>query len=86
MFIVFSFIFQCLGNHEFDDGVNDVQLFIRNITIPVVSSNLDLSNEPLLDKEPNLKKSTVLTVNGRKIGIIGYLTPETSVCTKIKSL
>lgn len=70
---------QSLGNHEFDDGVNDVQSFIQNITIPVVASNLDLSNEPSLAKEPNLMKSKILTVNGRKIGIIGYLTRETIV-------
>jgi len=70
---------QCLGNHEFDDGVEDVALFIRNITIPVVACNLDLTNEPLLVDEPNLMKSKVLTLNGRKIGIIGYLTPETAV-------
>jgi len=70
---------QCLGNHEFDDGVEDVAMYIRNITIPVVASNLDLTNEPLLVDEPNLMKSKVLTVNGRKIGIIGYLTPETAV-------
>ncbi|KAL4105256.1 hypothetical protein QTP88_020513 [Uroleucon formosanum] len=73
----------CLGNHEFDDGVEDVSLFIRNLTIPVLASNLDLTNEPSLADEPNLMKSKVLTVNGRKIGIIGYLTPETAVITRV---
>jgi len=72
-----------LGNHEFDDGVEDIALFIRNITIPVVACNLDLTNEPSLADEPNLMKSKVLTVNGRKIGIIGYLTPETAVSITI---
>lgn len=72
-----------LGNHEFDDGVKDVELFIRNITIPVVASNLDLTDEPLLDSASNLMKSKVLTVNGRKIGIIGYLTPETALIAKV---
>ncbi|XP_026815926.1 protein 5NUC-like [Rhopalosiphum maidis] len=73
----------CLGNHEFDDGVEDVESFIQNITIPVVVSNLDLTNEPSLASQPNLMKSKVLTVNGRKIGIIGYLTPETAVITRV---
>jgi len=73
-----------LGNHEFDDGVRDVKSFIENITVPVVASNLDLADEPSLANEPNLMKSTVLTVNGRKIGVIGYLTPETAVSTNIK--
>lgn len=72
-------MFKSLGNHEFDNGVDDVKLFIQNITIPVVASNLDLTNEPSLLNEPNLMKSKVLTVNGRKIGIIGYLTPDTKV-------
>lgn len=70
---------QCLGNHEFDDGVEDVASYLRNITIPVVASNVDLTDEPSLASQPNLMKSKVLTINGRKIGIIGYLTPETSV-------
>ncbi|XP_015368350.1 PREDICTED: protein 5NUC-like [Diuraphis noxia] len=73
----------CLGNHEFDDGVEDLAMFIRNITIPVVACNLDLTNEPSLANEPNLMKSKVLTVNGRKIGIIGYLTPETAAITRV---
>ncbi|CAI6346000.1 unnamed protein product [Macrosiphum euphorbiae] len=68
-----------LGNHEFDDGVRDVESFLRSITIPVVASNLDLTDEPVLASEPNLMKSKVLTVNGRRIGIIGYLTPETEL-------
>jgi len=68
-----------LGNHEFDDGVNSIGSFIRNITVPVVASNLDLADEPRLANLPNLMKSVVLTVNGRKIGVIGYLTPETAV-------
>jgi len=72
-------MFQSLGNHEFDDGVEDVKFFLRNITTPVVASNLDLTNEPSLAGESNLMKSKVLTVNNRKIGIIGYLTPETAV-------
>lgn len=72
-------MFQSLGNHEFDDGVKDVQSFVHNITIPVVCSNLDLSGELSLANESNLVKSKVMTVNGRKIGIIGYLLPETMV-------
>jgi len=72
-------MFQSLGNHEFDEGVQDVASFIRNTNIPVVASNLDLTDEPLLANERNLMKSKVLMVNGRKIGIIGYLTPETTV-------
>ncbi|XP_025203214.1 protein 5NUC-like [Melanaphis sacchari] len=73
----------CLGNHEFDDGVEDVESFIKNINTPVVASNLDLTNESSLASQSNLMKSKVLMVNGRKIGIIGYLTPETAVITRV---
>lgn len=73
-----------MGNHEFDEGVKDVKSFIQNVTVPVVASNLDLSDEPSLANEPNLMKSKVLRVNGRKIGIIGYLTPETMVSVNVE--
>lgn len=80
------YTFQTLGNHEFDDGVKDVQSFLRNITIPVVVSNIDLSDEPSLANIPNLMKSKVLTIKGRKIGIVGYLTPETAVSNELRLL
>lgn len=75
-------MFQSLGNHEFDDGVEDIAQFIRKINVPIVASNLNLTYEPSLANEPNLMKSKVLVVNGRKIGIIGYLTPETEVLSQ----
>ncbi|XP_020284109.1 protein 5NUC-like [Pseudomyrmex gracilis] len=67
-----------LGNHEFDDGVAGLIPFIQNATFPIVTANLDLSEQPDL-AATNLKNSTVLEVNGRKIGVIGYLTPETKI-------
>lgn len=67
----------CLGNHEFDNGVNDLSLFLRNITdIPIVVANINVTLEPSLNV-PNLKRSVVLEIAGRKIGIIGYLGPTT---------
>ncbi|KAF4532379.1 hypothetical protein B566_EDAN004460 [Ephemera danica] len=66
-----------LGNHEFDDGVDGLAPFLENITIPVVGANMDLSQEPRLIG--HILPSTVLTVDNRKIGVIGYLTPETRV-------
>ena len=67
-----------LGNHEFDDGVAGLVPFIQNATFPIVTSNLDLSKQPDL-AATKLLNSTVLTVNGTKIGVIGYLTPETKM-------
>ncbi|XP_049876221.1 uncharacterized protein LOC126373907 [Pectinophora gossypiella] len=68
-----------LGNHEFDDGVSGLTPFIENLTCPVLAANLNLYNEPTLQKEANLMKSVVFDINGTQVGVIGYLTPETKV-------
>ncbi|CAH0694532.1 unnamed protein product [Spodoptera exigua] len=68
-----------LGNHEFDNGVSGLTPFIENLTCPVLCANLVLNKVPELAREANLKKSIVLDVAGHKIGIVGYLTPETKV-------
>lgn len=70
-------MFQSLGNHEFDNGVSGLTPFIENINTPVLCSNLILNKEPELAREENLKKSVVLDVEGVKVGIVGYLTPDT---------
>ncbi|CAK9817344.1 Protein 5NUC [Anthophora quadrimaculata] len=74
-----------LGNHEFDDGVDGLVPFIQNAMFPIVTSNLDLSKEPKL-AATKLQNSTVLTVNGVKIGVIGYLTPETKILSKSENV
>ncbi|XP_024941017.1 protein 5NUC isoform X2 [Cephus cinctus] len=65
-----------LGNHEFDDGISGLIPFINNVTFPVLAANLNLTLEPELEAT-KLAKSTILTVNGTQIGVIGYLTPDT---------
>ncbi|EFN81717.1 Protein 5NUC [Harpegnathos saltator] len=67
-----------LGNHEFDDGVEGLIPFLNNVTFPVVTSNLNLTLQPNL-RNTKLENSTVLVVGDRKIGVIGYLTPETKI-------
>lgn len=69
---------QSLGNHEFDDGVDGLVPFINNAKFPVLASNLDLSKEKRLDI-PNLKKSVVFDLDGVKVAVIGYVTPDTKV-------
>ncbi|XP_075980816.1 trifunctional nucleotide phosphoesterase protein YfkN-like [Anticarsia gemmatalis] len=71
--------YSSLGNHEFDNGVSGLTPFIENLTCPVLTANLVLTKVPELAKETNLKKSIVLEVAGHKIGIVGYLTPDTKV-------
>lgn len=76
--IAFNEFWQSLGNHEFDDGVDGLIPFIQNASYPILTTNLDLSKQPNL-AATNLKNSTILEVSGKKIGVIGYLTPETRI-------
>ncbi len=67
-----------LGNHEFDDGVEDLVHFLDATAhaFPTVACNLELSAEPELAQR--LKCSVVETMsNNWKVGIVGYLTPDT---------
>ncbi|KAG7209790.1 hypothetical protein KM043_011408 [Ampulex compressa] len=74
-----------LGNHEFDDGISGLIPFIENASYPIVTCNLDLRNQLDL-KATKLLNSTVLTVNGTKIGVIGYLTPDTKRISKSENV
>lgn len=77
---VFDYRLQSLGNHEFDNGIEGLLPFLRNISFPVVCSNI------LLDREPELngliQRSIVVKVNDQDIGIVGYLTKETPALSK----
>ena len=72
-------MFQSLGNHEFDNGISGRTPFIENLTCPILAANLILTNVPELQAEKNLMNSVVFDINGTKIGVIGYLTPDTQV-------
>ncbi len=62
-----------VGNHEFDDGPEVLRGFIDTVDFPVLMSNADVTQEPLLaDKLP---KSTIIERGGERLGLIG-LTPE----------
>ncbi|CAH1800913.1 unnamed protein product [Owenia fusiformis] len=60
-----------LGNHEFDADIDGLVDFLDNTTFPVLACNVDDSEEPRM--QGKFKKSTVIEVQGQKIGIIGYL-------------
>lgn len=74
-----------LGNHEFDDGVDGLLPFINNASFPILASNLDLSKETRLNI-PNLKKSTVFVLDGVKVAVIGYVTPETKFISQAQDV
>lgn len=73
-----NFDAMALGNHEFDDGVEGLAPYLEEMkpVVPFVCCNINLDNENRL--KPLLKKSTILEVGGKRIGVIGYITPETS--------
>ncbi|XP_041563330.1 protein 5NUC isoform X2 [Drosophila elegans] len=66
-----------LGVHEFDDGTDALAEFLDIINFPLVSCNINLDREPKLAKKSMLATSTVITKFKRKIGIVGYIRPDT---------
>ena len=64
-----------VGNHEFDDGPEGLAKFIDAVSFPVVSGNLDLSQEPLLKN--HVKDSVIIDIGGQKIGIVSALATDT---------
>ncbi|XP_013141800.1 PREDICTED: apyrase-like [Papilio polytes] len=64
-----------LGNHDFDDGPTGLAPYISALNAPVVAANMDSTREPVLRNlyEPYV----ILQRGGRKIGVIGLITPDT---------
>ena len=64
----------CLGNHEFDRGLEGVADIIKWAKFPVIATNYDFRGTILSGK---IKKYCVIKINGLKIGIIGIgINPE----------
>jgi len=66
-----------VGNHEFDDGPANLARFIERIKFPIISASIDASSDP--DLAGLIQPYTILEVDGRQIGIVGYTTEETSI-------
>ncbi|MFK7871378.1 MAG: bifunctional UDP-sugar hydrolase/5'-nucleotidase [Roseobacter sp.] len=64
-----------VGNHEFDDGPQGLADFVEKVSFPVVSGNLDLSNETSLAGK--VENHVILEVGGQKIGIVSALATDT---------
>lgn len=69
----------CLGNHDFDFGPDILFSLISSMdtTAPFLSSNLDFSAEADLQSlvtSGRIAPSTTVTVDGRRIGIVGATT------------
>ena len=66
----------CLGNHEFDNGLEELARRVRRLDCPVVCANYDFGNP---DLEKVVKPYCILRRGGLKIGVIGLLTDVTVV-------
>ncbi len=64
-----------VGNHEFDNGPAELARLIDGADFPIVSSNLDVSGEPLLTGK--IAPHAIITRSGEPIGIVGVTTEET---------
>lgn len=73
----------CLGNHEFDNGINELARRLGNIKVPVVCANYTFAGSPL---ENLVKPYVVVEKAGRKIGIVGLLTDLSDVVSSEVSL
>ncbi|MBX9722257.1 MAG: bifunctional metallophosphatase/5'-nucleotidase, partial [Candidatus Obscuribacterales bacterium] len=63
-----------IGNHDFDEGPENLGKQLKNAKFDVISCNLDVSSDPNLSVE--VKPSVVKEIAGQKIGFIGIITPQ----------
>lgn len=68
-----------LGNHEFDNGVEDLARRLAKIKCPVVCANYDFSK---LEMGKYVKPYTILKKAGIKIGIIGLMPDITTLVSR----
>lgn len=66
-----------LGNHEFDKNIAGLVPLLNGATYPILACNLNTKGEPDVASS-KLAKSTILTVKDVKVGVIGFLTPDTA--------
>ena len=57
-----------LGNHEFDNGIEDLALRLERVKCPVVCANVDFGGTPLASL---VSPYAIIEKSGKRIGIIG---------------
>ena len=60
----------CLGNHEFDNGIDELAKHLKSLKMPILCANYDFSGTPL---EEVVKPYAIIRKAGLKIGVIGAL-------------
>uniref|UniRef100_A0A1W7RA44 5'-nucleotidase n=1 Tax=Hadrurus spadix TaxID=141984 RepID=A0A1W7RA44_9SCOR len=72
------------GNHEFDDGIEGLVPLLENVEFPIISCNINASREPSMKEK--VPPFVIKEVDGHKIGIIGYTTPDTMFLSRTGNL
>lgn len=73
---VLGYDVSALGNHEFDNGLEELARRLKMAEFDVVCANYDFSGSPL---EGIVKPYTIVRKGGNKIGVFGLLTDVTKV-------
>ncbi len=68
-----------LGNHEFDNGVDELARRLAKVRCPVVCANYDFSDTPLAK---HVKPYTIVRKAGMRIGIIGLMPDISKLVSK----
>ena len=66
----------CLGNHEFDNGVNELRRRLSSAKVPVVCANYNFAGSPL---EGLIQPYVIVEKAGKKVGVVGLLTDLSDV-------
>lgn len=61
------------GNHDFDEGPENLAKQLKNAKFDVINCNLDLSGVPALKEL--VKPSVIKTIDGEKVAFVGVITP-----------
>ncbi len=64
-----------LGNHEFDDGPEELAKLLDAVEFPIISGNTNVENEPLL--AGRVPGTLVLDIGGEKVGFVSALAEDT---------
>ena len=75
----------CLGNHEFDYGLEFLRQVIRDADFPVLCANLQIPDQPIAAPHTLLHRSLTLsdgTVQDIAIGVVGLLPPQVVAWTQ----
>ena len=75
-----GFEVSAIGNHEFDFGPAGLARFVDAVEFPLISSNLELENDPDLGRFVGTKilPYTIIEKGGNSIGFIGATTEQIS--------